>query len=134
MSDGPSTDGIGDWRYRISRRPDVLPDVLSGEPSVRDLNVLVRQLFVALARGSTPERILRDHPGLELADLHACFAYAAEVLAVAAPVRELSASEAETLPPQVVPADLAETVAPACHAAVPAASVEGVHIPGYEIL
>jgi uncharacterized protein (DUF433 family) len=62
-------------------RITVNPNVLVGKPTVRGLRISVEQILRALAAGVSEEEILRDYPELELDDIRAVFAYAAERVA-----------------------------------------------------
>ena len=54
------------------------PGKRSGRPVVRGLRITVYDVLGWLAEGMTTEEILADFPELELADIHACLAYAAD--------------------------------------------------------
>src|SRR5437016_5964571 len=100
------------WRPRVR--------VTAGEPAgratLRATGVRVEQVLRLLAAGRSPADVLRDVGGLEPADVLACVAYAADVLAAApAPPETLTLpppAEAATLPPAPEPAD-AQTLPPA---------------------
>ena len=61
----------------ISRRIWIDPARCGGKPCIRGHRIWVSFVVDLLASGSTPEEILADHPGLEMADIRACLAYAA---------------------------------------------------------
>ncbi|HVS39930.1 MAG TPA: protein kinase [Gemmataceae bacterium] len=136
MPDNPNNLDV-DWRPRIAHGSD--------EATVRDLGVSVREILLALSRGTPAKQVLTDHPGLQGTDLRACLAYAAEVLKTAKPPPDPAAlatqtyappaptdpREAETIAPPAVRPDRRPTIAPA----TPAAASSGpIQIPGYEIL
>ena len=60
------------------RRITVDPQVLLGKPTIRGLRISVEQVLTALAGGVSVADLLQDYPGLELADIRAALAYAAE--------------------------------------------------------
>jgi uncharacterized protein (DUF433 family) len=130
MSDEPPTLDA-EWRGRIRRDP--------AEAMVRDLDVSVRQILLALSRGAAADQLLGDHPGLVLEDIRACLAYAAWVCGPQS--ADLAAAEAQTLPPADANAE-AQTQAPAVPGqqlptTAPTASTargSAIQIPGYEIL
>ena len=64
------------WQDRIT----VDPDVLVGKPVVKGTRLAVEFIIDLLAQGWTAEEILRNYPGLTQADIHACLAYASEIL------------------------------------------------------
>lgn len=66
-----------DWETRIILNPSVL----AGKPTIRGLRISVEQLLRALSAGVPAEEILAEYPDLELEDLRACQAYAADVIA-----------------------------------------------------
>ncbi len=61
---------------RITRNPDVM----GGKPCIRGLRVTVGMILGLLAAGKSHERILKAYPYLELEDIHATLAYAADCL------------------------------------------------------
>lgn len=65
----------------LLQRITVRPEVFGGKPIIRDLRIAVALILSLLAQGVTPEALLEDYPGLELADIHACIAYAHAVIA-----------------------------------------------------
>ena len=62
-------------------RITVDPDVLVGKPTIRGLRISVEQILKALANGVPDRNLLDDYPELEAADIQACLAYAAELVA-----------------------------------------------------
>jgi uncharacterized protein (DUF433 family) len=60
------------------QRITVDPRVLLGKPTIRGLRISVEQVLTALAAGVPVTDLLRDYPELELADIQAALAYAAE--------------------------------------------------------
>ncbi len=65
-----------EWRERIV----VDPDVLVGKPVVKGTRIAVELVIDLLARGYTNEQVLAQYAHLTAEDVHACLAYAAEVL------------------------------------------------------
>ena len=65
------------WQDRIT----VDPAVLVGKPTVRGLRISVEHVLRALSNGVPEAELLADYPDLQPADLRACLAYAAEVIA-----------------------------------------------------
>ena len=56
----------------------VEPGKRGGRPVVRGLRIAVYDVLGWLADGMTPEEVLEDFPELEIEDIRACLAYAAE--------------------------------------------------------
>ena len=65
-----------DWRQRIV----VDPEILVGKPVVRGTRLSVELIVGLLGRGYSVEHVLQQYPHLTLPDIHACLAYAAEML------------------------------------------------------
>jgi uncharacterized protein (DUF433 family) len=49
-----------------------------GKPTIRELRITVADLLGYLAAGMTESEIVRDFPDLEIADIRAALAYAAD--------------------------------------------------------
>ncbi|MFO1010727.1 MAG: DUF433 domain-containing protein [Planctomycetota bacterium] len=64
----------------IAERITVDPDVLVGKPVIRGTRLAVEFILDLLAQGWSHEEILREHPGLQDADVLACLAYARELV------------------------------------------------------
>lgn len=62
-------------------RIEVNPQIMFGKPVIRGTRITVELILRKLAGGMTPEEILRDHPHLGIADIHAAEAFAADHLA-----------------------------------------------------
>lgn len=60
------------------QRITIEPNQRSGKPCIRGMRITVSDVFDWLASGMTPEQILEDFPELEMADLQACYKFAAE--------------------------------------------------------
>ncbi len=65
-----------DWHDRIV----VDPKVLVGKPVIKGTRISVEFIIDLLARGWTAEQILQEYDHLALEDIHACLAYAGELL------------------------------------------------------
>lgn len=65
-----------DWRDRVVADPNVLV----GKPVIKGTRISVELVMDLLAGGYTPEQILRQYDHLTLDDIHACLAYAREVI------------------------------------------------------
>lgn len=63
-----------DYMTRITMEPGKR----SGKPCVRGLRITVADVLDYLASGMSDEEILADFPDLELEDLKACLAFAAD--------------------------------------------------------
>jgi uncharacterized protein (DUF433 family) len=66
-----------DWKTRIT----LDPAVLAGKPTIRGLRISVEHVLRALSDGVPEDELLADYPDLEAADLRACQAYAADLIA-----------------------------------------------------
>ncbi len=67
----------GDWKTRITLNPAVM----AGKPTIRGLRISVEHVLRALADGVPEDELLADYPDLEAADVRACQAYAADLIA-----------------------------------------------------
>ena len=65
----------GDWRSRIS----VKPDVCFGKPCIKGTRIWVSLLVDNLAAGVSEADLLEAYPQLKLEDIRAALAYAAEM-------------------------------------------------------
>jgi uncharacterized protein (DUF433 family) len=54
------------------------PGKRGGKPCVRSTRIAVHDVLGWLAAGMTSQEILADYPELELEDIHACLAFAAD--------------------------------------------------------
>jgi len=63
-----------DYRDRIT----IEPGKRGGKPCIRGLRISVYDVLDQLAAGSSFQEILEDFPELEMADILACLAYAAD--------------------------------------------------------
>ena len=62
-------------------RITVDPEIFGGKPIIRGMRMAVEHVLGMLAAGDTPEKLLREFPFLEQADIQACLAYAHRSLA-----------------------------------------------------
>jgi uncharacterized protein (DUF433 family) len=67
-----------DWKDRIY----IDPAILLGKPVIKGTRLTVEFIIDLLAQGWTEEKILRNYPGISREDVHACLAYASEILKV----------------------------------------------------
>jgi len=65
-------------REQLLDRITVNPQVLVGKPTIRGMRISVEQILAALAAGVPASDLLEDYPELEMADIQAALAYAAE--------------------------------------------------------
>jgi uncharacterized protein (DUF433 family) len=65
-----------DWRERIV----VDPEILVGKPVIRGTRIAVEMVIELLGRGYTQEQVPQQYDHLVPEDIHACLAYAAEIL------------------------------------------------------
>lgn len=62
------------YRDRIT----IEPGKRGGKPCIRGLRITVYDVLDQLASGMSAQEIVDDFPELELADIHACLAFAAD--------------------------------------------------------
>lgn len=60
-------------------RVTVNPAVCSGKPCIRGTRIYIAIILDALAEGLTPEEIIDHYPSLQIDDVRAAVAYAAEL-------------------------------------------------------
>ena len=65
-----------DWTTVITADPEVMV----GKPVIAGTRLTVEFIVERLADGWTEEELLRNYPGLTREQIHACLAYAAEML------------------------------------------------------
>ncbi len=65
-----------DWRERIV----VDPAILVGKPVIKGTRIAVEFVIDLLARGWTTEEIFKEYDHLTAQDIHACLAYASDIL------------------------------------------------------
>jgi uncharacterized protein (DUF433 family) len=68
-------------------RITVDPAIFGGKPIIRGMRMAVEHVLGMMAAGDTSERLLREYPFLEAADIQACLAYAHRLM-VGEQVRE----------------------------------------------
>jgi uncharacterized protein (DUF433 family) len=64
------------WEQRII----VDPKILVGKPVVKGTRLTVDFILDLLAQGWSHDEIIRNYPGLVAEDIHACLAYARDML------------------------------------------------------
>jgi uncharacterized protein (DUF433 family) len=64
------------WQDRIT----IDPDLHHGDPCIRSTRIAVVMIIGSLADGMTPSEILSYYPQLQLEDIQAALAYAAQIL------------------------------------------------------
>ena len=65
-----------DWRSRIVANPDVLV----GKPVIKGTRISVELVMDLLTAGYTPTQIIEQYDHLTVEDIHACLAYATDVV------------------------------------------------------
>jgi uncharacterized protein (DUF433 family) len=65
-----------DWRTRIVANPDVLV----GKPVINGTRISVELVMDLLTAGYTAAQVVEQYDHLSLEDVHACLAYATEVI------------------------------------------------------
>ena len=61
-----------------TERITIAPGKRGGQPTIRGLRITVYDVLRQLADGVSEAQILEDFPELEIADIRACLAYAAD--------------------------------------------------------
>ena len=64
------------WRARIVANPDVLV----GKPVIKGTRIDVELVMYLLTAGYTPTQIIEQYDHLTVDDIHACLAYATDVI------------------------------------------------------
>lgn len=67
---------VMDWEARITADPQILV----GKPVIRGTRLSVEFVLDLLTQGWSYNEILRNYPGIELADILACLAYARDTV------------------------------------------------------
>jgi uncharacterized protein (DUF433 family) len=63
----------------LLERVSVDPAVCAGKPCIRGTRIYIAIILDALAEGLTPEQIVDHYPSLQIDDIRAAVAYAAEL-------------------------------------------------------
>jgi uncharacterized protein (DUF433 family) len=63
----------------LLERVSVDPAVCAGKPCIRGTRIYIAIILDALAEGLTPEQIVDHYPSLQIDDVRAAVAYAAEL-------------------------------------------------------
>jgi uncharacterized protein (DUF433 family) len=66
-------------RTELLSRISIDPNICFGKPCIRGHRIWVSLILDFLASGMSMEELLQQYPGLEVADIYACIAYAAEM-------------------------------------------------------
>ena len=64
------------WRARIIANPDVLV----GKPVIKGTRISVELVMDLLTAGYTPSQIIEQYDHLTMDDIHACLAFATDVI------------------------------------------------------
>ena len=64
----------------LTTRITVDNNIMLGKPTIRGMRITVEQILKALAAGVSFEELLQDYPELEVEDLQAVLAYAADLV------------------------------------------------------
>lgn len=64
----------------LENRITLNPEVLAGKPVIRGTRLAVEFIIELLAQGWTYDDILRNYPGIDIEDIHACLQYASDML------------------------------------------------------
>ncbi len=62
-------------------RIETSAQVMFGKPVIRGTRITVEQILRELGTGMTPKEVVREHPRLEVDDIYAAEAFAADFLA-----------------------------------------------------
>lgn len=62
-------------------RIEINPKVMFGKPVIKGTRITVEQILYKLGAGIAPDDILKEHPQLVIADIHAAQNFAADHLA-----------------------------------------------------
>jgi uncharacterized protein (DUF433 family) len=63
-------------------RITINPDICHGKPTIRNKRYTVELILDLLSAGMTNEEILQDYPALEIDDIRAAIAFAAQITKV----------------------------------------------------
>ena len=66
-------------QQELLSRVVVDPKICFGKPCIRGTRIYIAIILDALAEGLTPEEIVDHYPGLQIEDVRAAVAYAAEL-------------------------------------------------------
>lgn len=64
------------WQDHIS----INPNILVGKPTIKGTRLAVDFIIELLSQGWSNDDILRNYPGISVADIHACLSYASAAL------------------------------------------------------
>ena len=63
----------------ILNRITINPEICNGKPSIRNTRYTVQLVLELLSAGMTDKEIIEDYPAIEVDDIKACLAYAAQL-------------------------------------------------------
>ena len=61
-------------------RITVIPGVMVGKPTIREMRITVEQILKALAGGVSEKELLEEYPELEKEDFQAVYSYVADLV------------------------------------------------------
>lgn len=64
----------------LTERIAVNPDICNGRPVIRGMRITVQTILEFLFAGTSREELLHQYPGLENADIDACYQFAIEMM------------------------------------------------------
>jgi len=64
----------------LNGRITIDPDLCNGKPTIRGKRITVQTIVEFLSTGETAEDILKQYPTLEKEDIHACLAFASQLM------------------------------------------------------
>jgi uncharacterized protein (DUF433 family) len=70
-------DATMNWREHIDRNPEVI----GGKPKIKGTRIGVEHILERLGDGWTVEQLIESYPRITAEQIHACQAYAAEIVA-----------------------------------------------------
>jgi uncharacterized protein (DUF433 family) len=62
--------------HELLQRITLDPRIMVGKPVIKGTRLTVEHILATLAQGATPAEILAEYPGLQAADLQACYLFA----------------------------------------------------------
>jgi len=64
----------------LDGRITIDPDLCNGKPTIRGKRITVQTIVEFLSAGETVDEILNQYPSLEKEDIHACLAFASQLM------------------------------------------------------
>jgi uncharacterized protein (DUF433 family) len=77
---GEGAKAFGGTGHDFGRSHRVKSEGAGGKPVIRGTRLAVEFIIELLAHGWTYEEVLRNYPGIDIEDIHACLQYASNVL------------------------------------------------------